>query len=474
MKEDLTNKEIEIKDIADGMSFEIDTADLWANIEPNLPPIDDRKNRPLWWMAAGAFLMFTLLGGTYSYFSEDKITSSDKIEFALTQQTIASSKIEIEQKLTQPQESKPDKSSNVTQQKNSNLNKHTDTPITNYDDGHSHDRVDNSNNIKTKNVANVITVIQQPMTENSSSMRAVFEKETKLMEIIYNSPIQAIQKIAPPVEERSQLQGISALNMLALGKIENSNILSIPSPIIEPLKSDNWQTFWQFSSGINTSDNKISFIDEELTFDPQFDREQNLVGLSNSIHYGQENKNGWRAFGGLSHIRSTIRYSNFEELVFRTEETGVESKTIDQNGNEFETLGQITVTSITQNDIVWHRNHDYVNLEIGFGKRHSLLERLSLVTDVSAGYNIWSSHDGYYFEKENPTITKFTKSESHPYQNKGIALVGKLGIEYDLGNFSIGLSSNYNHGLGNATKSNNYYQIKNSHYGVQLGVVYRP
>jgi len=40
MKEDLTNKEVEIKGLAEGMSFEIDTNDLWANIEPQLPPVD--------------------------------------------------------------------------------------------------------------------------------------------------------------------------------------------------------------------------------------------------------------------------------------------------------------------------------------------------------------------------------------------------------------------------------------------------
>ena len=472
MKEDLTNKEIEIKDIADGMSFEIDTADLWANIEPNLPPVDDRKNRPIWWMAAGAFLMFTLLGGTYSYFSEGPIESIDKIELSSMQQIVASDIFKNEPIVTLTQESKAEKSSNNLQSKKPIINKHTDAPFTNYDDGHSHDKVDNSNIIKTENVTNDIAVIQQPMTEKNVSIGGLNENER--IDLMENNLRQVIHNIAPSSEERSWLEGVSALKVVELRTIGNSSALLIPTPIIEPLKLDKWHPFWQVNAGVNTSNNRISFIDQEVTFDPQFDREQNLIGLSNSIQYGQENKNGWRWFGGLTHLRSTSRYSNFEEIIDTQIENGVESKTIDQYGNEFETLGQITVTSITQNDIIWHRSHDFINLEIGFGKRHALLRRLSLVTDVYVGYNIWSRHNGYYFEKENPTITKFTNAENHPYQNKGIDLGGKLGVEYELGNFSIGLSSNYNHGLGNATKSNIYYQIKNSHYGVQLGVVYRP
>jgi len=43
MKEEFTNKEIEIKDIADRFSFDIDTDDIWANIEPQLPPVKERK-----------------------------------------------------------------------------------------------------------------------------------------------------------------------------------------------------------------------------------------------------------------------------------------------------------------------------------------------------------------------------------------------------------------------------------------------
>ncbi|MFT6333425.1 MAG: hypothetical protein ACJATI_000152 [Halioglobus sp.] len=474
MKEDLTNKELEIKGIADGMSFEIDTADLWANIEPQLPPIDDRKNRPIWWIAAGAFLMFTLLGGTYSYFSFDTIESNEKVEFASIQQTQESIKIENEQKVTLTQKEEQNNTPNKTLDQNSKINKHTHSSFTNYDDEHSHDRKDNGNIVKTENVANGIAVILQPITENTNSINTLNENETERIDLIKNNLKQVIQKIAPTSEDRSKLECLSALKMIALGIIENTYALSITMPNIEPLKVNNWRSFWQINSGINTSSNRISFTDSEVTIDPQFEREQNLIGLSNSIQYGQENSNGWRRFGGLAHVTTNTRYSNFEETVTTNQETGVESKTIDEFGNEIETLGQITVTSITKNDIVWHRVHDYVNLEIGFGKRHTLLDRLSMVTDGFMGYNIWSSHNGYYFEKDNPIITKFTNAESHPYQNKGIDLGARLSIEYDLGDLSIGLSGNYNHGLGNTTIFNNYYQIKNSHYGIQLGVVYRP
>jgi hypothetical protein len=474
MKEDLTNKEIEIKDIADGMSFEIDTADLWANIEPQLPPIDDRNNKPIWWMATGVLFIFILFGGAFSYFSDSSINIPEKNDLTSELLVTESDKIENNQKIIQTQKNSSIATPNNSQNKNSKINKHTHTSFTNYDDEHSHDKKGNSSIVKTKKVANDIAVILQPITENESTKFDLNEKQITQSDITKNNINQLSRNIASGSEKRLLIEDISALKMKEFLNLKNTSTLSIPLSIIEPLKLNKWHSFWQVNSGINTSSNRISFSDSEVTFDPQFGREQNLIGQSNSIHYGQEDRNGWRLFGGLSHIRTTTRYSNFEESITTNLKTGVESKTIDQYGNEFETIGQISVTSIIQNDIVWHRSHDNINLEMGFGKRHRLLEKLSLVTDAYLGYNIWSLHNGYYIEENNPIITKFTNSEHHPYQNKGIDIASRLGVEYDLGILSIGFSGYYSHGLGNTTKTNNYYQIKNSHYGVQLGVVYRP
>ncbi len=474
MKEYLTNKEEEIKDIADGMSFEIDTADLWANIEPQLPPVDNNRRRPIWWMMTGVLLGLIVAGSIFVYTSE----GSSEI-------TVESEPILVTSKLESSNETSLDDQNTIVSDKSitnknsinkieSKTNTHTQPHLTSYEDGHNRGRMDNSNTTATNSVVNNITNIHQPSTDTETSKNIITKEATLLLSDVPNKTINKSQEIKTILENRSVIGGISSIKLLELGLLEQLDNLTIPTPSIEPLKINRWKSFWQINTGVNKTNSRITFTDNEVTLDPQFAREQNLIGLSNSIQHGQENKNGWRLFGGISHTRSTSRYSNFDKNITQNIENGVESKTIDKYGNAFETLGDITVTSILQNDIIWHRNHDYINLEVGFGKRHSLINQLSLVTDAFVGYNIWSRNDGYYFEKDNPTITKFTPSETHPYQNKGIDIGGKLGVEYTLGNFSIGLAGNYNHGLGTITKSNNYYQLKNSHYGVQLGVVYRP
>jgi len=473
MKEDLTNKEVEIKGLAEGMSFEIDTNDLWANIEPQLPPVDNSRKRPIWWMMTGVLLGLILAGSIFVYSSTDSteiIEGSEPIP--VTSVVVPANEILLEdKKIISDISTTKNNSINIIE---SNIKTHTQTHQTSYDEGHILGKLDNRNTSATNNVVNDIAIVQQPSTESVSTKNNIVIEASLLLNDSKNNTINDSQEKNTILKERSTVEGISSIKLLELELLEQLSTITILTPNIDPVKISKWKSFWQINTGVNTTKNRISFLDNEVSLDQQFAREQNLIGLSNSIQYGQENKNGWRFFGGLSHVRSTYRYSNFEETIFRTQETGVESKTIDELGNQSETLGQITITSIVKNDIVWHRNHDYVNLEVGFGKRHSLLDRLSIVTDGYIGYNLWSSHDGYYFEEDNPTITKFTNSKNHPYQNKGMDIGGKLGIEYDLGNFSIGLSGNYNHGLGTITKSNNYYQIKNSHYGVQLGVVYRP
>lgn len=480
MKEDLTNIEVEIKDVADGMSFEIDTADLWANIEPQLPPVDNGRKRPVWWMMTGLLFVLVLAGSLFTY----NLTATDDINYIPNSTNIAPENLlKNEASIIESKGSKNKTLNNSSSLKQNE--KYTSTTSSgtqthqlqaNYDDEHGRGRLDNSGTEVSINEASDIAIIHQFNNEPTidETKNIILSEASRILNTPTNSNSNTIKKLSETVETRSSLAGIASIKILKLALLNSDQKKSIPNPIIEPLKANNWHPFLQFGTGLNKSNNTISIVDNEVTIEQQFAREQNLFGLSSSILYGQENNNGWRIFGGLSHLRTTTRYSNFEETITQNTTTGVESKTIDEFGNEFETLGEITVTEITKNDIIWHQSHDYVNLELGIGKRYLLVDQLSLITDIYGGYNLWSRHDGYYFEKDKPTITKFTSSDINPYQNKGADVGARLGLDYDLGDFSIGLAGYYNHGLGNTTKSNNYYQIKNSHYGIQLGVVYRP
>lgn len=488
MKEDLTNKELEIKEIADGLSFEIDTDSLWANIEPQLPPAKEKNRAPFWWMAAG---LFVFVGALASWSLYPNNTNNHIINEGVEVSSFASNRHNTNTHNLTAQQSKvnlqskdqsraisqskyieteiSDKELNSTSNLKSNTEKHTHSHPTNYDDGHSHDTMNNSDITNSGSRTNEVSIVHQPIV-------SVID-DNKSAENIEN--IEVDDKVTQPSIEsdqvnRSEIYVVSSIMSLNPKRLVNASGLDMNFPIIEPVKNSNWLPYWQLNSGVNKSLSKTMAHDIGTEGNTQTDYEQNLIGLSTSLQYGKENAKGWRWFGGLSYDKLVTRYSNFDESIDTANQWGEASKTIDSEGNEFVTFGDVQVTTIVQNDIIWHRSHDYLNLNVGLGKRLLLINRLSLVGDVYSNYNIWSSHDGYYLEKDELTITKFDRSESNPYQNQGLGLGGKVAIEYDLGSFSIGISSLYQRALKNTTISNNNYQLKNSHYGVQLGVVYRP
>jgi len=330
--------------------------------------------------------------------------------------------------------------------------------------------MNNSNINSLRNSATDISIVRQPIVSFAATAPNVTTDITANASNIDQKRNLILETVD---QSRMPIKAMSTLKSVELSLISNSTKIELVSPIVEPVKTIVWHPYWQINSGINQSLSISNFQNINNENIDQSTYERNLLGLSNSIQYGQENSKGWRWFTGVSHNKLITRYSNFDKSVTTTSELGEASKTIDSQGNEFVTLGDVNVTTIVQNDIVWHRNHDYVNIQLGMGKRMMLTNRLSIIGDAYSSYNIWSQHNGYYFDPSTPTIMKFDSSDVHPYQNQGLGIGGRLSLEYDLGVVSIGLSSRYEGALKN-TILTNQYNIKNSHYGVQLGVVYRP
>jgi len=153
---------------------------------------------------------------------------------------------------------------------------------------------------------------------------------------------------------------------------------------------------------------------------------------------------------------------------------GVETTSIDRDGNETNEAGNLLQTTISEVDIEWYRNHDFVNIDAVVGRRLFRKGKFSLWGDASAGYNFLAKHNGYFFEENETGIQKFEEGQTNPYQRQNLTIGGQLSLEYEIGKFSLGLASFYKKALSPMTTGNNYYQTKNSHYGIKLGIVYRP
>jgi len=462
MKEEMTNKEIRIKDIADGLSIDIDTADIWANIEPQLPPVKKRRRVAFWWVF-GLFFIGVALASITLYDRSESTPVEQPSALGLT--SVDKNQINTT-KTIEPDNKRENQPKNVNNQNSIITTKQRSrTSQSNYDDRYDHDLMNNSNVYSLNHMANDMSIVRQPIETSSVAPYTTADAETADQKSILNTDEVDNSRIS--------IQAMSAIKRMELKTLSSDTKFEFESRLIKPVSSLVWYPYWQMNAGINQALSKTTFQIINTENPDQSEYEQNLFGLSNAIQYGQENNKGWRWFAGVSYDRLVTRYSNFDKAVTTTTELGEESKTIDSEGNEFVILGDIKVITVIQNDIVWHRNHDYVNLQLGIGKRMMLTNRLSVVGDAYSSYNIWSQHDGYYFDPNSPTIIKFDRSDENPYQNQGINIGGRLSLEYDLGTVSIGLSSLYESALRN-TISTNQYNIKNSHYGVQLGVVYRP
>lgn len=471
MNNDLTNKEQEIKDVVDGMSFDLNTDELWAHVESHLPAEEDKKRPVVWWMTGIAGVL--LLAITAFYLSS--VTENQTESITTTADfTSNSEKLVIPKSIVSEIETSQEKVAEtitdaLKNEKSANTIKTIEKNISETQTRDAHNERSNTNIqssindfeiLRPRNAQNTVPFIQFSNQEASQSQKSrtdtKFVKKEEVKEVVRNNrSTSAIARLDASLE--MQIRGIELF-----------------STIIGPVKNVRWNSHIGLYSGIVIGNPSISSLNPEGIDMAQFDKESVLPGLSTSLMYGMKNNKGWLVNIGLQHNRLVGRYTNFDKVSSTSLEAGNTSYRIDSDGIVSANTGDVNVTTITQNNVVWHRTHDYLNLRGELGKNMFTIGRFSTTAFVSAGYNIWSRHDGYYFEEGKDIITTFLAGSENPYQNQGVSLGGGLSMSYDLGNVSIGISTQLEQALQNSTKSNNYYQLKNSQYGIQLGVVYTP
>jgi len=193
-----------------------------------------------------------------------------------------------------------------------------------------------------------------------------------------------------------------------------------------------------------------------------------------TLRYGRSYDNGWEWTAGLRWTRLISRYRNTTEVIETSTTQGNEAFRIDEDGNITAISGEVSTTIINNYDVLWHKNNDYLDLQIGISRNLWSAGSWSIGAGLNATYNVYAQHSGYYFEQDQSTITKFSSGDASPYRKQGLGLSPNLSIMYDLGDFSIGLSPSFTTQLSNTTNNSNYYQIKNSYYGMQVCTRYRP
>ncbi len=468
MEDKLTNQEEQLKVLTEDFSLDIDTSELWDKVEAQLPPLQREKRRPIvWWFASGALVIL------FGFLVWNILSKESPVE-ALTDHSSLSS------------------SPNKIQNSIDTYTKHTyNSPINTTS---SKSIIPQTNEVNTEKASstNINHVNIEAKEEKSSTIfnsNRYDEKSSIRKEVLINqgtidqesiasliNPSSDFKRDFDPLETLKERDFISiqSLSIGDLSALEYEFEIYKPQMKIEPVRSVRWLPYYSFYSGANLHKSKIYSNANEGFNLTQFENESPLVGLSTSLHLGRESNNGWRYGIGLNHSMLVNRFTQTQPDTVVTNVVGNTTSKIDDEGNINHLTGDLVQTTITKHNLKWHRKHDYVNLQLHLGRRIFRKGNLTMFTDANLSRNIWSKHTGYYFKEGEKGITRFTSNEDNPYSNAGYSVGLSVDIEYKLNDFSISLRPFTNLGLNSIVNNSNYYQIKNSQYGVQLGVVYRP
>ena len=469
MDNQLNNQEREFKKVLEGISFDINTSDVWHDIKDRLP-LEKKKERKPFWLFSLGLLGLVFLSATAMYTilqEEDNVSPTELVAFKKVDTSTS-------------------KSSVVSNTRKSNSNMaHESNPIV------SEKQIGDSNTTDTKAyspTSNIITpsIIVDNTSSTNRNKSLIGQSLTRI------NPLKSYRSMAIESKENLlnnsvQLSEISNVDDVAsLGSMLSYIVDGAEVPVlslafdnsIEPvlINASKYKFFGSLRSGTNFGLAENSIIDINSEFDgSKFNNESSRFGISNELVLGIETSKAWRFFAGVSHTNEVYNYSNQSIELTQLSDIGVQSIHIDAQGFENEISGPVSVTRTTSYDKSVHRRHQSIGLNLGVAKRVSLLKRLSIIPEVSLQYNLKQSTSGYYFSADSGDVDIIASTQSNPYtSDQFIRYRAGLGVDYDLGNFSIGILGTYIYNPNNYLKEPTFYQSKSDLLSLQFSVSYYP
>lgn len=472
MKE-LNKKEEQIKDILGGLEIDIDTNDIWANIESELPQ-PKKKRRFVIFLLFGIFSLGLVgLGWTMGKFAT---TDIDAQNINISSTSSVENIVVIAEKIT----AESNTTTKINQQtkikiqdEKSNSYKITNEVI-------STDPIQlnsTASNVTKKEKINAFLHTKIEKESNPIFTSNAVESDKTFIETKLNIDTKTTEANELELqEERNTIPGLGLTPTLSSQLFEiaqRQRIESSPSSI-SPLHNNGRQLILQFKLGANQNRTSISNINSTGEFDgSEFDFERDRLGLSGTFNIGVEN-NGWRFLAGASYHHHVSSYERNDVLIVKDPVTGIESYKISTDGITTAQNGTITVTSARDNKISYHRQHRAIDFHATIGKRLWSYKGLVLIADAGFGVNTLTNSSGYYISDKAFGFTKFS-DDNHPYKiNTHWNAIASMEIGYNFGKTRIGLSPFIRYNPNSITSQTHLYTLKNSQVGMQLSLTYTP
>lgn len=459
----LNHKEEKLKDILGGLEIEIDTNDIWGNIESELPK--PKKKRRFGIIFFSGLLALILIGATWLFFSQkDDNNDSQKILSTITNDKIiadksnVASKTEISKttyatsnesssKLKTVQATSDAKNKIASKKELLNFKIGNSTIVKNTTDVEINDSNFTKDNVITPSNPLVSTAIT-----NTQEEEIVLQNPRALLSNIINAPTLSSQLFE--IAERQYVEGYTHG--------------------IYPIENLGRQLLLQLKLGANQNKSTIYNLNSISEFDPsEFDFESDRLGLSGSFAIGVEN-NGWRFLAGISYHQNVSTYQRNDVIIIKDQVTGIKAYKIDTDGNVSAQNGVTTATYVSDNAISFHRQHKAIDFHATIGKRLWSYKGLMLIADAGFGINTYTASSGYYIEDKAFGFTKISDT-NHPYKiNTHWNAIASLELGYNFGKTRVGISPFLRYNPNSITEQNHFYQLKNSQVGLQLSLTYSP
>lgn len=469
----LNSKEEEFRDILGGLEIDIDTNDLWANIESDLPQPKKKRRFGIFFIVG--LISLGLIAVAWSL-SDTNIENIDSPASVISTKVNSNTRVAVKENNATDSESNTNIHTQVNTNGATNNNKSAYNQITKTQEIAL--PINTESPLYTNAKENDITTVNSIEIDNSPAI--VFntndsEKtniETALILNTYDHKVNGISK----KEERIHLLTTNLTPTLSSQLLEIAQRQRIESSqsMITPLQQINRQLILQLKLGGNRNITSISDINSNGEFDgSEFDFERDRLGLSGTFNIGVENK-GWRFLAGISYHHHVSTYERDDIIISKNPDTGIEYYKISTDGNTTVQNGTVTVTSVRNNAISYHRQHKALDFHASIGKRLWSYKGFILMADAGLGTNVLTSTSGYYLADKDFGFTKITE-DNHPYKiNTHWNAIASLELGYDFGQTRVGISPFVRYNPNSITTKSHIYSMKNSQVGMQLSLTYTP
>lgn len=473
MKKEELKRESDFIEILDSGSFHIDTDRLWDDLEPRLRE-DKRRRRLPWWIY--------FLGGIVScvilYYLATSISTSQKHVPMVVEESIKHSSHNpslAEAELYSHENAEIDGSEqdrSVLHGDDSNIIKHPFTSVIganskNRSLGNVHDNKKNVQPITNPSYErnDSKTDIKNTVQTHISTARNLILADTRDMNKESDPPRRKVLQ-----DRQGSLSLLPALESMVHGTMQDIS----PSAIeILPAYPAAWTYHLGTSLGLQHNHTRVyTTTDAYLR---EYDYETDRVDYSAGIYGGVEHASGWRVQMGVEHHMYGATYRR-KGLVLKEENVrGIQSYSLSADGVLVPNYGIIRKASLVDVDLNWNRRHRAYDLYGTLGKRLWNSNRLALYLDMGAGYNLRTTHTGYYIKNQEFGFTKITDGD-HPYKrSSGWSLSGNIELAYTLNqNWKIGAVPYLRWYLDPLTIPTQAVKIKNSQIGAKFSIIYTP